>query len=211
MNFVERFKHPIVGREVGNLVRSRPREVLHIPEAVELLVGDRFDGIRRDIRVSQLTHGLNSINFHEQYLLFWDSVPPVIAATFFEPRYHGNPIILQYAHRVLAQHPVEVTFFFVPQIVQALRYDELGGSPHAWLLDTLNINLLVGYVNHFIFDTARISQLFCHQIIWNMKANCYKDDATEVVRLFQSFLDSQRILAYLLGGSDETDPGPYDP
>jgi phosphatidylinositol 4-kinase len=137
VNFVERFKHPVVAREVSNLVRSRPREVLHIPEAVEFLVGDRFDGIRRDIRVSKLAHGSNFVNGHEQYLLFWDSVPPVIAATFFESRYHANPIILQYAHRVLAQHPVEVTFFFVPQIVQALRCDELGGSRHAWQLDAL--------------------------------------------------------------------------
>lgn len=99
-----------------------------MPEAVELLVGERFDGSRRDIRVSQSTHRLESANGHKQYLLFWDSVPPIIAATFFEPRYHGNPTILQYAHRVLAQHPVDVTFFFVPQIVQALRYDELGRS-----------------------------------------------------------------------------------
>ncbi|KAI0275884.1 atypical/PIKK/PI4K protein kinase [Russula aff. rugulosa BPL654] len=143
VNFVERFKHPIVGKEVGNLVRSRPREVLHMPEAVEFLVGDRFDGSRRDIR----------------YLLFWDSVPPIIAATFFEPRYHGNPTILQYAHRVLAQHPVEVTFFFL------------------------------GYVNHFILDTARISRLFCHQIVWNMKANCYKDDNTEVEDPMKPILD----------------------
>lgn len=59
MNFVERFKHLVVGREVGALVRSRPREVLHIPEAVELLVGDRFDG-RRDIRVSLLRQGFVS-------------------------------------------------------------------------------------------------------------------------------------------------------
>jgi len=99
-----------------------------MPEAVEFLIGDRFDGSRRDIRVSQSAHDFESVNGHKQYLLFWDSVPPIIAATFFEPRYHGNPIILQYAQRVLAQHPVEVTFFFVPQIVQALRYDELGGS-----------------------------------------------------------------------------------
>lgn len=193
---MERFKHPIVAREVSNLVRSRPREVLHIPEAVEFLVGDRFDGIRRDIRVSKLAHGFNSVNGHEQYLLFWDSVPPVIAATFFEPRYHCNPTILQYAHRVLAQHPVEVTFFFVPQIVQALRCDELGGLRHAWQLDTLDVNPLAGYVGHFIFDTARISQLFCHQIIWNMKANCYKDDSTEVVRLFQSFFGQSEKLAF---------------
>ena len=141
MNFVERFKHPVVVREVGILVRSRPREVLHIPEAIEFLVSDRFDGIRRDIRVSQFAHGFGLANGHKQYLLFWDSVPPIIAITFFEPRYRGDPIILQYAHRVLAQHPVKVTFFFVPQIVQALRYDELGGWPHAWRVDTLNSTL----------------------------------------------------------------------
>lgn len=27
-----------------------------------------------------------------------------------------------------------------------------------------------------------MSQLFCHQIVWNMKANCYKGDVAEVVR-----------------------------
>ena len=154
-----------------------------MPEAVEFLVGDKFDG-RRDIRVSYLVQGFESANSHGQYLLFWDPVPPIIAATYFEHRYHGDPIIIQYAHRVLAQHPVEVTFFFVPQIVQALRYDELGGLSRTRPVDTLNINAHAGYVNHFIFDTARISQLFCHQIIWNMKANCYKDDAAEEVRSF---------------------------
>ena len=45
-------------------------------------------------------------------------------------------------------------------------------SIHRWL---------IGYVARFIFETAKISQLFCHQILWNMKANCYKDDAGEVV------------------------------
>jgi phosphatidylinositol 4-kinase len=60
--------------------------------------------------------------------------------------------------RVLEQHPVDLTFFFVPQCVQALRSDGLG------------------YVERFIFETSKISQLFCHQIIWNMKANTYKDD-----------------------------------
>jgi phosphatidylinositol 4-kinase len=39
----------------------------------------------------------------------------------------------------------------------------------------------LGYVERFIFEAAKISQHFCHQIIWNMKANCYKDDLAEVV------------------------------
>ena len=45
----------------------------------------------------------------------------------------------------------------------------------------IHSNLYVGYVERFIFETAKISQLFCHQIIWNMKANCYKGDAGEIV------------------------------
>jgi len=89
-------------------------------------------------------------------------------------------MVLQYAHRVLAGHPVDLTFFFVPQVVQALRHDPLGtNSPRKTESDGLH--RLIGYVERFIFETAKISQLFCHQIIWNMKANCYKDDAGEIV------------------------------
>ncbi|KAG6336316.1 hypothetical protein ID866_2765 [Astraeus odoratus] len=98
-----------------------------------------------------------------EHILVWVQVPPVIAVTFFEKKYNADPHLLQYAHRVLEQHPVDLTFFFVPQIVQALRFDEL--------------------------ETAKISQLFCHQIIWNMKANCYKDDAAEVEDPLKPALD----------------------
>jgi phosphatidylinositol 4-kinase A len=61
-----------------------------------------------------------------QHLLFWAPVPPVVANTFFERRYNSEPILLQYANRVMAQHPVDLTFFFIPQVVQALRYDDSG-------------------------------------------------------------------------------------
>lgn len=52
--------------------------------------------------------------------------PPILAITFFETHYGNDPLLLQYAHRVLEQHPVNLTFFFVPQVVQALRHDDLG-------------------------------------------------------------------------------------
>jgi phosphatidylinositol 4-kinase len=79
------------------------------------------------------------------------------------PAYESHPFILQYAMRALESHSVDVTFFYVPQIVQTLRYDDLG------------------YVERYIVETANFSQLFAHQIIWNMKANAYKDEDSQVV------------------------------
>ncbi|OCH92135.1 atypical/PIKK/PI4K protein kinase [Obba rivulosa] len=153
----ERFHNATIQAEVGRLIRSSPRDIMHIPEALRFLIGEKLDGaVRRDLK----------------YLILWAPVPPILAVTFFERRYNTEPLILQYAHRVLEEHPVEVTFFFVPQIVQALRYDALG------------------YVSQFILETTKISQLFCHQIIWNMKANCYKDDAGEVEDPMKPILDS---------------------
>lgn len=88
---------------------------------------------------------------------------PVTAVTYFLPEFKNHPFVLQYAMRVLESHSIDVTFFYVPQIVQSLRYDTLG------------------YVQRYIIETAKFSQLFAHQIIWNMKANAYKDEESSTV------------------------------
>ena len=100
----------------------------------------------------------------EKYLLFWAPVNPVTAVTYFLPAYANHAYVLQYAVRALETHSVDITFFYVPQIVQTLRYDALG------------------YVERYIIETAKFSQLFAHQIIWNMKANAYKDEDSQIVR-----------------------------
>ena len=84
------------------------------------------------------------------------------ATTYFLPEYKNDPYVLQYAVRSLESHSVDVTFFYVPQLVQTLRYDTLG------------------YVQRYILETAQVSQLFAHQIIWNMKANAFKDEDEKV-------------------------------
>ncbi len=120
---------------------------------------------------------------HTKHVLYWASIPPVLAIIYFGPNYANDPSVLQYAHGVLVQYPVDLTFFFVPQVVQALRNDALGEVFQYESRHVLIIQTSVGYVERFIFETAKISQLFCHQIIWNMKANCYKDDGGKIVSM----------------------------
>ncbi|OQD76940.1 hypothetical protein PENDEC_c003G05071 [Penicillium decumbens] len=104
----------------------------------------------------------SDVNDQLKYLLFWTPVNPTEALTYFLPAYGNHPFILQYAMRALESHPIDVRFYFVPQLVQALRYDALG------------------YVERYILETAKLSQLFAHQVIWNMKANSYKDEDSQV-------------------------------
>lgn len=143
-----RFQSKSLKSTLGRLIRSQPYKVVSLPTALKYLLEDHLKLAKKE--GSDL-----------KWLSYWSPVSPVEAIDLFQPDYDNHPMVLQYAMRSLEQHPVELTFFYVPQVVQALRTDAYG------------------YVEQFIFETSKISQLFCHQIIWNMKANSYKDDNAE--------------------------------
>ncbi|KAK5109748.1 hypothetical protein LTR62_006588 [Meristemomyces frigidus] len=128
------------------LIAREPEKAIHEPAALGVLFGQTLPS---DIQ-SQL-----------KYMLYWAPINPMAAVTYFMPAYLNHPLIVQYAMRALEAHAVDVTFFYVPQIVQTLRYDALG------------------YVERYIVETAKFSQLFAHQIIWNIKANAYKDEDSQ--------------------------------
>ncbi|KAJ3115410.1 phosphatidylinositol-4- kinase, partial [Physocladia obscura] len=101
-----------------------------------------------------LKPGLDKYGNELRFLLYATETSPIAAIGYLNPRFN-HPWVLQYAFWVLEYHPVDQVFFYIPQIVQALRHD------------------MAGYVEHFILKTAKISQHFAHQIIWNMKANMF--------------------------------------
>ncbi|KAL3606360.1 phosphatidylinositol-4- kinase [Fusarium poae] len=153
-----RFPFPRLQRDIRFLLLTMPEKAVFEPEALNLIFGGFLPD---DVGPQQL-----------KYLLYWEPVNPVTAVTMFLPAYQYHPFIIQYAMRALESHSVDVTFFYVPQIVQSLRYDSLG------------------YVKRYILETAQFSQLFAHQIIWNMKANSYKDDDAQIPDEIKPTLDT---------------------
>ncbi|KAI1065959.1 hypothetical protein LB507_000436 [Fusarium sp. FIESC RH6] len=153
-----RFPFPRLQRDIRFLLLTMPEKAIFSPEALSLIFGGALPD---DVGAQQL-----------KYLLYWEPVNPVTSVTMFLPAYQYHPFIIQYAMRSLESHSVDVTFFYVPQIVQSLRYDSLG------------------YVKRYILETAQFSQLFAHQIIWNMKANSYKDDDAQIPDEIKPTLDT---------------------
>ena len=137
---------PRLTSEIRALILSQPEKVINDADALYVLLGPSLP---------------NDVKVQLKYLLYWAPINPMAAVTYFLPAYQSHPFIIQYAVRALESHSVDITFFYVPQIVQTLRYDVLG------------------YVERYIIETATFSQLFAHQIIWNMNANAYKDEESE--------------------------------
>lgn len=157
IQIADRFSSWSITRELRNLLLKDSTRAIDEPQALKIMLSS---SIPADAEAQM------------KYLLFWTSVDPITAVTYFLPEYRNHPILIQYAMRALQSHAVEVTFFYVPQIVQALRYDALG------------------YVQRYIVETAKFSQLFAHQIIWNMKANAYKDEDSTVEDPLKPVLDN---------------------
>lgn len=167
VNLAQRYKLKNLDELLQKLIYENPLPAIKYPDAVQYFIG--------------INAGSTMPN---HYLLYWEPLSPIDAITLFLPPFCHSPYVLQFTMRSLEFHDVNLTFFYVPQIVQSLRYDEKG------------------YVKRFILETAHISQLFAHQIIWNMLANSYKDeDSTDPDSLKPTLDEIQQLM--LEGFSEE--------
>ncbi|KAJ2360739.1 phosphatidylinositol-4- kinase, partial [Coemansia sp. RSA 2611] len=223
VQLTQRFSHPAVKRELTSLICKFPGELVKEPDALPLLIEQlRAGGAPGQPSATAASQGhlslsksamRNSSNgdaavavgspsgmfnnlaapltFREQkFLMYWSAVPPITSTAYLASPHSRNPLALQYAMRALECFPVDVTFFYIPQLVQALRHDQSG------------------YVERAIISSAKISQHFAHQIIWNMKANMFKDEDSLVADSLKPSLD--RVVEQIVDGLSGDDRVYYE-
>lgn len=129
----KRFKSGTINSELSRLVRSQTDRARRVPEALDFYLGSRMTAdVRATSKVSSGGKGSSVITAvsltagsYQQHLVYWAPVSPVQVLQYFLPVFNREPTLLQYAMRTLEQHSIDLVFFYVPQVVQALRTDPL--------------------------------------------------------------------------------------
>ncbi|KAF5727217.1 hypothetical protein HS088_TW22G00905 [Tripterygium wilfordii] len=122
--------------EVTNLVQTHILESRCIPEALPYFVTPKAVD-ENSVLLQQLPH--------------WAACSITQALEFLTPAYKGHPRVMAYVLRVLESYPPERVTFFMPQLVQALRYDDG--------------RLVEGY----LLRAAQRSDIFAHILIWHLQ------------------------------------------
>ncbi|XP_062214807.1 phosphatidylinositol 4-kinase alpha 1-like isoform X2 [Phragmites australis] len=150
--------------EITQLVQTRLLELRTIPEALPFFITPKAVD-ENSALLQQLPH--------------WAPCSVTQALEFLTPPYKGHPRVMAYVLRVLETYPPETVTFFMPQLVQSLRYDE--GK------------LVEGY----LLGAARRSNIFAHILIWHLQGECVpeesgKDTVVPKASAFHSLLPAVR-------------------
>ncbi|KAJ4791345.1 Phosphatidylinositol 4-kinase [Rhynchospora pubera] len=132
--------------EVSQLVQTHITQVRTIPEALPFFVTPKA--------VEE-----NSVLLHQ--LPHWAACSITQALEFLTPPYKGHPRVMAYVLRVLESYPPENVTFFMPQLVQALRYDD----------DKL--------VEGYLLGAAHRSNIFAHILIWHLQGEEFDEGEKE--------------------------------
>lgn len=125
-----------VKAEVTQLVQLHILELRSIPEALPFFVTPKAVE-ENSVVLQQLPH--------------WAACSITQALDFLTPPFKGHPRVMAYVLRVLETYPPERVTFFMPQLIQALRYDE--GK----------------LVERYLLGAAQRSDIFAHILIWQLQ------------------------------------------
>ncbi|KAK0405251.1 hypothetical protein QR680_017880 [Steinernema hermaphroditum] len=139
--------------ELQALIRMDPEVVEYLSDALPLLLGDSAF-----FKEDTITH-----------ILTWERCPVIAALSLLNPRqYPHHTVTVQYAVRVLRSYHPNDLLLYIPQLVQAVRYDS------------------TGLVSELLLWMAGRSQQVAHQLLWNMKTNMFIDEEHKDPVLFDA-------------------------
>ncbi|GMY05844.1 Phosphatidylinositol 4-kinase alpha 1 [Fagus crenata] len=109
-----------------------------------------------------------------QQLPHWAACSITQALEFLTPAYKGHPRVMAYVLRVLESYPPERVTFFMPQLVQALRYDE----EVYYLIKAFIVFIVLGWgaklVEGYLLRAAQRSDIFAHILIWHLQNSSFQ-------------------------------------
>lgn len=139
----------VLKSEVALLVQTNILEIRSIPQALPFFVTPKAVDENSPL-LQQLPH--------------WAACSITQALEFLTPAYKGHPRVMAYVLRVLESYPPERVTFFMPQLVQSLRYDEG--------------RLVEGY----LLRAAQRSDIFAHILIWHLQGEtCVPESGKDAV------------------------------
>ncbi|ESQ30374.1 hypothetical protein EUTSA_v10012090mg, partial [Eutrema salsugineum] len=195
MSLASRFPANIAVRsEVTQLVQVNYTSCFLVSKRRMSTKSVRHDGNRTDFHLTNLSKLLNLLRIGllgctcfkslglESYkmVLFshWDACSITQALGLLTPAYKGHPRVMAYVLRVIESYPPERVTFFMPQLVQSLRYDQQ--------------RLVEGY----LLRAAKRSDIFAHILIWHLEGESVqetvKDGVYDKNATFRAFLPEVR-------------------
>ncbi|KAH7425180.1 hypothetical protein KP509_11G043500 [Ceratopteris richardii] len=133
-------RFPAVGplrAEIMSLVQENIADIYDIPEALPFFVTPKA-AEDDSLVLKRLPH--------------WAPCSITRALEFLTPAYKAHPRIMAYVLRVLETYPPERVTFFMPQLVQTLRYDAYDGL-----------------IEQYLIAAAKRSHIFAHILIWQLQ------------------------------------------
>ncbi|KAK8562793.1 hypothetical protein V6N12_010863 [Hibiscus sabdariffa] len=121
--------------ELTQLVQSNILDIRDIPEALPYFVTPKAVD-ENSALLQQLPH--------------WAACSITVALEFLTPLYKGHPRVMAYVLRVLESYPPDHVTFYMPQLVQSLRYDE-------------------GRLEGYLLRATKKSDIFAHILIWHLQ------------------------------------------
>ncbi|KAJ0242191.1 Phosphatidylinositol 3-/4-kinase [Hirschfeldia incana] len=162
ISLVSRFPANIsLKTEVTQLIQAHIVDLRTIPEALPYFLTPKTVE-ENSVLLQQLPH--------------WAACSITQALEFLTPSYKGHSRVMAYVLRVLESYPPERVTFFMPQLVQSLRYGRL--------------------VEGYLLRAAQRSDIFAHILIWHLQGESFqetvKDGALDKNASFQAILSEAR-------------------